>query len=86
MIKHKDRILIFLSVTSKCWCDDCLSEILDIKPRQSINAICNGLNNANVINREKSQCFFCKRTKLSNYITEGAMIRDTMLKSCRYFY
>lgn len=37
-------------------CDDCLSEALNIKPRQQINQICNDLARRNVILREKGEC------------------------------
>lgn len=66
MTNHKDRILSFLSETNKCYCDDCLSELLEIEPRQAINTLCNKLNKADVIKREKSDCFNCKQYKLSN--------------------
>lgn len=42
----------FINSENKLFCDDCLSEKLDIKPRQHINQICNKL---------KKQVFYKER-------------------------
>jgi len=42
----------FINSENKLFCDDCLSEKLDIKPRQQINQICNKL---------KKQVFYKER-------------------------
>ena len=44
----------FLSKSEKAYCDDCLSLLTGIKPRQQINQICN--RNTNVICRNDYEC------------------------------
>ena len=49
-------------------CDDCLSERLNITPRQQINAIANKLKKGGKVNRYKKQCHNCLKNKLVNKI------------------
>lgn len=48
------------------YCDDCLSEVLHIHPRQQINQICNHLKNSRILERKKEQCHYCSEHKLVN--------------------
>jgi reverse gyrase len=48
------------------YCDDCLSDVLHIHPRQQINQICNNLKNSKVLERNKEQCHYCSEHKLVN--------------------
>lgn len=50
------------------YCDDCLSEALDIKPRQQVNQICNKLVVTNVYKREIRPCMNCTKDKLITYL------------------
>ena len=53
----------FLSKSGKPYCDDCLSLLTGIKPRQQINQICN--RNTNVICRNDYQrCSNCNKYKI----------------------
>lgn len=53
----------FLSKSGKPYCDDCLSLLTGIKPRQQINQICN--RNTNVICRNDYECCFnCNKYKI----------------------
>ena len=53
----------FLSKSGKAYCDDCLSLLTGIKPRQQINQICN--RNTNVIYRNDYECCCnCKKYKI----------------------
>lgn len=53
----------FLSKSSKPYCDDCLSLLTGIKPRQQINQICN--RNTNVICRnDYERCSNCNKYKI----------------------
>ena len=53
----------FLSKSGKAYCDDCLSFLTGIKPRQQINQICN--RNTNVICRNDYQrCCNCNKYKI----------------------
>ena len=47
-------------------CDDCLSEELDIRPRQTINIVCRPLHTAGKIERFKATCAMCGKVKLVN--------------------
>lgn len=51
---------------NQLYCDDCLSEVLHIQPRQQINQICNHLKNSRVLERNKKQCHYCSKDKLVN--------------------
>lgn len=63
---HKDEVLRFLSGSTQRFCDDCLSEALNIYPRQRINQICNQLTTDHSIQRSKVRCDGCKKEKLIN--------------------
>lgn len=53
----------FLSKSGKPYCDDCLSLLTGIKPRQQINQICN--RNTNVIYRnDYERCSNCNKYKI----------------------
>ena len=53
----------FLSKSGKPYCDDCLSLLTGIKPRQQINQICN--RNTNVICRnDYERCSNCNKYKI----------------------
>ena len=53
----------FLSKSGKPYCDDCLSLLTGIKPRQQINQICN--RNTNVICRnDYERCYNCNKYKI----------------------
>ena len=46
------------------YCDDCLSEVLDIHPRQQVNQKTNNLAKRGRFRREKGECKHCKHVKL----------------------
>jgi reverse gyrase len=48
------------------YCDDCLSDVLHIHPRQQINQICNNLKNSKVLERNKERCHYCSEHKMVN--------------------
>ncbi|MCM3359245.1 hypothetical protein [Psychrobacillus sp. MER TA 171] len=56
----------FINTTNDLYCDDCLSEVLVIKPRQQVNQICNKLKTQGIIKREIKQCCYCSKDKLVN--------------------
>ena len=47
------------------YCDDCLSAILKIYPRQRVNQICRE-DLRGVIRRREGECFMCEKYKLVN--------------------
>lgn len=50
-------------------CDDCLSKVSKIEPRQQVNQICN-YNLRDYIIRDKGICFSCGRKKIINSLKE----------------
>ena len=65
-MKNKDKVIDFLSrhKLSK-YCDDCLSTLLKIFPRQQINRICREKIQGSIV-REKSTCSKCTKNKIVN--------------------
>ena len=47
-------------------CDDCLSDELNITPRQTVNQICRPLHDAGRVSRLKATCSRCGKVKLVN--------------------
>ena len=63
-VTNTEAVIKFLS--NKPYCDDCISEELDIKPRQAINQICRKLSETKAIQRVKGSCSSCARDKIVN--------------------
>jgi len=56
----------------RTYCDDCLSDLLDIRPRQQINQICNKwLKSPGKILRQVNTCSVCEKIKLVNAVPPG---------------
>ena len=75
METNEQKIINFLSqeiIKEYGCCDDCLSNKLQIKPRQQINQICRNLENDRKISRIKSTCHICKNLKISNFVNTDA--------------
>ena len=57
------KVYFYLFQTKEAYCDDCLSLLTGIKPRQQINQICN--RNTNVICRnDYERCYNCNKYKI----------------------
>lgn len=65
-MSNSDKVVEYLKYKEDNICDDCLSEVLNIKPRQQINQICNKLMKINLLTRMKSECKRCKSLKNIN--------------------
>lgn len=65
---NKDKITHFLESEEGAYCDDCLSAILSITPRQTVNQICRPLGQQGEIRRERDVCSECERRKLVNWM------------------
>lgn len=63
---NKEIIYKFLKDRKIQLCDDCLSEELDINPRQQVNQLCRKLHSEGLIDRASGQCDFCRKDKLVN--------------------
>ncbi|MDG1419073.1 MAG: hypothetical protein P8P99_14845, partial [Maricaulis sp.] len=64
---HASKILGFIDRKGRQFCDDCLSNTLDIKPRQTVNLVCNKLQVERAIERDHRTCDSCGRTKIVNF-------------------
>ncbi len=63
---HMDKVQKYIYSSHEYLCDDCLSELLDIKSRQTVNKIANKLFVNNSIKRRKDSCSNCKKEKFIN--------------------
>lgn len=64
---NKEQILELLVDSSpQVFCDDCISNELNITPRQQVNQLCRALSKNNEIVRRKGICSSCNRRKLIN--------------------
>lgn len=64
----KETILKFLEENDKEYCDDCLSKVLEIHPRQTVNSICRKALDSKLINRQDGTCSSCHTHKIVNTI------------------
>ena len=65
---NENKILNFLKNNKGGYCDDCLSEILGIHPRQQVNQICRKLHDRQKMTRIKSEWCKCFKIKTTNQI------------------
>jgi Holliday junction resolvase-like predicted endonuclease len=73
METNEEKILDFLSddvQKNNGYCDDCISDLLKIKPRQQVNQICHNLLGMGKLSRIKSVCKSCKKQKILNFFNE----------------
>jgi hypothetical protein len=68
-MKRANQVLEFLEEKNKKYCDDCLSLLLKIEPRQQVNQISRKLLMEKKISRNKDVCAWCSKIKLINYVT-----------------
>lgn len=64
-MSRKQKILDTLA-SGRRLCDDCLSDICVIRPRQSVNQACSRLHDENIISRLTESCGGCARLKITN--------------------
>ena len=68
-MSNRDKIMNYLRTRKEGkYCDDCLSSILKIYPRQQINQICRNLLDMGYIRREKGLCSNCSKYKIVNFL------------------
>lgn len=77
---NRERVLDFLEKSEHGICDDCLSNKLDIKPRQTINRIARNLRDAGWITREIMRCPNCSVRKTVNEIESRKSSARTFIK------
>ena len=66
----RDKILASLRAKDRL-CDDCLSELTGVRPRQAVNAECRVLSSLKLIQRIREDCARCGRTKIVNRVRAG---------------
>jgi hypothetical protein len=76
-----ERIAEALEPNQEGVCDDCLSIVADVTPRQQVNQICRGLAARNVIDRSQRECSVCGRQKLVNLPLQQESHRTGTAKS-----
>lgn len=70
------KVYFYLFQTKEAYCDDCLSLLTCIKPRQQINQICN--RNTNVICRNDYECCCnCNKYKIVRTLKKKALKMET---------
>ena len=68
-MSNRDKIMNYLRTKKEeKYCDDCLSSILKIYPRQQINQICRNLSDRGYIRRKKGLCSNCSKHKIVNFL------------------
>jgi hypothetical protein len=72
-MSHRTAILAALK-KSGALCDDCLSEVTEITPRQTINMTCRSLHSSKTLSRPRETCLRCKRVKIVNRLLSDAPI------------
>lgn len=90
MMSRQDKLLETLA-SGRRLCDDCLSEISEIKPRQSVYQACSVLRDEKMISRLNELCESCNRMKIVNAlvsktrqpakIKSGAGVSSVMLSA-----
>jgi len=78
-MSNDETILSFVrSKKDKQYCDDCLSALLKIYPRQQVNQICRNLSDRGYITRERGLCSNCSKYKIVNSSGKSS---DALVKS-----
>ena len=67
---HKDTISSYLNQNNGYYCDDCLSKLCGINPRQTVFQVSTKLNVSGKINRSIGTCSCCFKVKTVNSIIE----------------
>lgn len=71
---YQDKIYTYLQ-SDDYICDDCLSDILSIRPRQQVKQICNELQNSDKIIRKNHECRNCNKLKFVNIMDDDNKFR-----------
>jgi hypothetical protein len=72
METSRNRIIDALETSPGGLCDDCLSEVAQVFPRQQVNQICRPLFQASTTDRQQRSCPRCDRVKLVNRLVAHA--------------
>lgn len=72
---RQDRLLLTLG-TGRRLCDDCLSDISGVKPRQSVYQACSSLRDQGLLTRMTEKCESCNRMKITNALANQANLSN----------
>lgn len=67
---HKDTIVSYLNEHKDTYCDDCLSKLCNINPRQAVFQVCSKLSIEGKINRGAGTCSYCGKQKKVNSVID----------------
>lgn len=76
-MNNKGKILVALTGNNNALCDDCLSAISGVVPRQTVFRLCNELSQQGVIGRRRSRCGSCDKFKLTNAADSSVPVTPT---------
>ena len=66
-LSQKNEIIDWLeNAEGKCYCDECLTKLLNIGSKQYTNVICNELMHRNEIRRKHGVCSYCGKKDIIN--------------------
>ena len=77
---NADRILAFLEQNPNPYCDDCISKLCGVSPRNQVNGICN-LKIRDKLVSQGDICHTCNRDKLTRQLKENAKPRKEKVLS-----
>ncbi len=64
-VNNKERIAVYLKKRkSQSYCDDCLSDLMNIRPRQQVQQKTSALAREGGFRRKKNHCHRCQKIKL----------------------
>lgn len=80
---NTDKIREFLEREQSVFCDDCLSELTHITPRQQVNKIC-GEHPELFETHKMLKCSHCKNTKTTRCLREANALNWDDLKKAKF--
>jgi len=75
-MSNAETVREFLEKSPKGVCDDCISEVTRIEPRQQVYQVCRRLEERGTITRGKDRCALCGHTKTLNVIGRSTSQAD----------
>ena len=80
-MNNSEKVNEYLHCKKNYICDDCLSRILEIRPRQQINQICNKLMKKGLLIRMHGECNVCKSIKIVNNFNKDSFKNEKIEKN-----
>lgn len=76
---HKDTIISYLRKNNDYYCDDCVSKLCNINPRQSVFQVCSKLSGERKINRGYGICNHCGKQKKVNSVFKDVLTNNIQI-------